>query len=317
LAVAQANPTVQANWQTYWSSWNQQSPEVLNNGYIPILWISDFQYGTVNSVPTSWSYTNPNLEYAINEMVLTDRFTLSLTSQGQYSPPVSTTLFLDPSTASWSLGSQSSYFGSADLGSISSFNDNDVRLTINDKKLAVNYDGTVDFPAYHFPNTDGTADQVLKTDGSGNLTWTTISSGTSLPSDSTGWLHNNGSGTLAWTTPGYIAPTSRNTNGNPYTISLGDMGALLMAIGAVNSITIPLAATVSLTDAFEMTIATTGPATSMDFVLASGVNVYYSGTNTIFTSGISVPAGKPAIIKLIYTGANEYWIIDGPGLTGT
>jgi hypothetical protein len=74
---------------------------------------------------------------------------------------------------------------------------------------------------------------------------------------------------------------------------------------------------VSLTDAFEMTIATTGPATSMDFVLASGVNVYYSGTNTIFTSGISVPAGKPAIIKLIYTGANEYWIIDGPGLTGT
>ena len=37
--------------------------------------------------------------------------------------------------------------------------------------LTLNADGTVQFPNYKFPVADGTANQVLKTDGSGVLTW--------------------------------------------------------------------------------------------------------------------------------------------------
>jgi hypothetical protein len=40
-----------------------------------------------------------------------------------------------------------------------------------DYNLTLNADGTVQFPNYKFPVADGTANQVLKTDGSGVLTW--------------------------------------------------------------------------------------------------------------------------------------------------
>jgi hypothetical protein len=41
--------------------------------------------------------------------------------------------------------------------------------------------GTTQFPAFTFPATDGTADQVLKTNGSGTLSWTTVGGGSSGP----------------------------------------------------------------------------------------------------------------------------------------
>lgn len=45
--------------------------------------------------------------------------------------------------------------------------------------------GTTQFPAFTFPATDGTANQVLKTDGSGTLSWTTVSGGSSTLSSLT------------------------------------------------------------------------------------------------------------------------------------
>ena len=41
---------------------------------------------------------------------------------------------------------------------------------------AFNEDGTTTFPGYSFPYLDGTANQVLATDGSGNLAWTSVQS---------------------------------------------------------------------------------------------------------------------------------------------
>lgn len=46
--------------------------------------------------------------------------------------------------------------------------------------------------------TGGSAGQVLTTDGAGNLSFTTVSSGASLPANASGFLRNNGSGTLTW-----------------------------------------------------------------------------------------------------------------------
>lgn len=162
-AVAHADPRTQANWSWRWSSNFSQA--------VPFFWINDFEYGSLNPVASSWTYQNPEYKDAINEMVLTDRFTLSLTGGGQYDPPASTTLFMDPNIYSWSLSATSGYYGSDDLGSISSWNNNDVRMSINNHALSLNSDGGVSFPYFNFPNNDGSANQILKTDGNGQLSW--------------------------------------------------------------------------------------------------------------------------------------------------
>lgn len=136
-AVAHADPRVQDNWTWRWASNSSQS--------VPYLWINDFAYGSLNSVVTSWTYQNPEFKDAINEMVLTDRFTLSLTGSGQYDPPASTTLFMDPNIYSWSLSARSGYYGSDDLGSISSWENNDVRMSINNYAFILDYSGKLVF----------------------------------------------------------------------------------------------------------------------------------------------------------------------------
>jgi len=49
-----------------------------------------------------------------------------------------------------------------------------------------NADGTTSFPAYTFPAADGNADDILITDGSGNLSWTQISTQLEVEADSGG-----------------------------------------------------------------------------------------------------------------------------------
>ena len=46
------------------------------------------------------------------------------------------------------------------------------------ERIQISTGGVIKFnSSYTFPTTDGSANQVLKTDGSGSLSWTTISSG--------------------------------------------------------------------------------------------------------------------------------------------
>ena len=55
------------------------------------------------------------------------------------------------------------------------------------------------YKLYSFPAADGTADQVLKTDGSGNLTWTTVSGASltnSANADSTTTVSNSNATTI-------------------------------------------------------------------------------------------------------------------------
>ena len=58
------------------------------------------------------------------------------------------------------------------------------QLTNGTVTLTLNEDGSVDFPNYKFPAADGTEDQILVTDGDGNLSWqdkTTATVGNTAP----------------------------------------------------------------------------------------------------------------------------------------
>jgi len=50
-------------------------------------------------------------------------------------------------------------------------------LNNGSQSLTLNADGTVQFPFFKFPATDGTAGQTLTTDGNGNLTWSSAGGG--------------------------------------------------------------------------------------------------------------------------------------------
>jgi len=69
------------------------------------------------------------------------------------------------------------------------------------------------------PAQTGNSGKYLTTDGS-TLSWGTPASGTSLPSDATGYLYNNGSGTLSWGTP--AGSSNSRTSVETTTISLAD-----------------------------------------------------------------------------------------------
>ena len=54
--------------------------------------------------------------------------------------------------------------------------DTDIQLTVNGRGWILNADGTTQFPDYKFPYLDGTANQVLITDGSGSLSFADVQS---------------------------------------------------------------------------------------------------------------------------------------------
>jgi Major tropism determinant N-terminal domain len=57
------------------------------------------------------------------------------------------------------------------------FDDVVIRTDGGDNQWVFNRNGATHFPNYTFPHAGGTANQVLKTDGSGNLTWSDMSGG--------------------------------------------------------------------------------------------------------------------------------------------
>jgi hypothetical protein len=158
IAVSKGDPTVQANW-----TWINAYP----HGYSFYYWFNRLAYGIVSSPESAWTYTVEDEVGIVNQMILSNEFTVSVTDTNDNGASVN--FLMDPGNAAWYLGATG--YGS-DLGSISSYDNNAVQMSINDNYLQLNYNGTVTFPYFTFPAADGTANQILKTDGSGNLTWT-------------------------------------------------------------------------------------------------------------------------------------------------
>ena len=72
--------------------------------------------------------------------------------------------------------------------------DGSTRLSIGDTSGVIRFNN-----AYSFPTTDGSADQVLKTDGAGQLSWTTMSTGGDPNTDSQTLFFNSGTNILSIT----------------------------------------------------------------------------------------------------------------------
>jgi hypothetical protein len=100
-----------------------------------------------------------------------------------------------------------------------------------DLKLTPKGTGKLNLDGIKFPNADGTADQVLKTDGSGTLSFTTINSYTNSDAltlfNASGsapvyacraWVNFNGSGTVAIRASGNVSSVVDNNTGL-YTVS--------------------------------------------------------------------------------------------------
>jgi hypothetical protein len=67
-----------------------------------------------------------------------------------------------------------------------------IELNVDSNNWTLNQDGTTSFPSYSFPSSDGTSGQVLATDGSGNLNWSSTSTGTSGTSGAAGAAGSSG-----------------------------------------------------------------------------------------------------------------------------
>jgi Major tropism determinant N-terminal domain len=70
-----------------------------------------------------------------------------------------------------------------------------------------NFDGTTEFPHYTFPASDGSANQVLKTDGNGTLSWTNMSGGGAA----NGWQLTSGTAVVNLASNGVLTLSTAST----------------------------------------------------------------------------------------------------------
>lgn len=134
------------------NSWNggQSYDPAWSSGFDGLL---DVSSNRVTLPATSWGYTDPMFQNSVSTVSLTDKFQVSLGGGGRWSPPCTMNLVMDPGVVGWSLGATTDggpYSG--DLGTISSFDTNDVRMSINDYRLGIDYNGKIILPTGSFGN---------------------------------------------------------------------------------------------------------------------------------------------------------------------
>ena len=160
------------------------------------------------------------------------------------------------------------------LGGDLDVNGNSLVSTSNgDITFTPNGSGKVVISGLSFPTADGTADQVLKTDGSGNLSFTDVSGGTS------------------WQSSIVTASTLTAVAGNGYWINTTS-----------NACTITLPASASVGDTIEFS----------DYVRTWGTNSITINQNSLNFQGYSSPNPEyntdGQSVRLVYSGATQGWI---------
>jgi hypothetical protein len=184
-------------------------------------------------------------------------------------------------------------------------------------ELVLNSDGTVDFPNYTFPVADGTSNQVLRTDGAGNLSWYSPSdlntTYTINASSTTGGANFNLVGSDAST------DTIKFASGTGVTVSqtsASEVGiAIGQAVGTSDNVTfagVTLDTLVNLNTATLTTSATTANQVADSFTAATYRTCKYviqitSGSAYQAVEALLVHDGSSAFINTysdVRTGAN-------------
>ena len=148
-------------------------------------------------------------------------------------------------------------------------------VSVSNGNITFTPDGTgkVVISGLSFPTSDGTADQVLKTDGSGNLSFTDVSGGTS------------------WQSSIVTATTLTAVAGNGYWINTTS-----------NACTITLPASASVGDTIEFS----------DYARKWGTNAVTINPNSLNFQGNTSPNPvyntNGQSVRLVYSGATQGWI---------
>lgn len=108
-----------------------------------------------------------------------------------------------------------------------------IELSASSNNWAFNSDGTTVFPSYTFPSADGTSGQVLKTDGAGNLSWSSTSNGTSGTSGTSGTRGSSGTSGTSGTSGNTGAAGSSGTSGSAGTSGNSSAVPAWTSVGAI------------------------------------------------------------------------------------
>lgn len=103
--------------------------------------------------------------------------------------------------------------------------------------LTIDGDNQGSGTAYTLPGQDGTANQVMTTDGSGNATWVNATTGITLPAGGTDGqlLKTDGSGNYAWVTDAVNDADNDPTNEIELPVQTGESGKILSTNGTATS----------------------------------------------------------------------------------
>jgi len=143
------------------------------------------------------------------------------------------------------------------------------------------------------PDDDGTADQVLKTDGSGNLSWVDQSSG--------------GGGSLAIQDEGSALSTSATT------LNFVGAGVTATGSGASKTVTIPGGSGVAVVQRFRLNYDSNGALVDCDNLTSLISNASVNGTEVTvtFAGAVNYPPASMMIYGYNYP-ANTYQMITAP-----
>jgi hypothetical protein len=155
--------------------------------------------------------------------------------------------------------------------------------------LILNADGTVSFPNYKFPVADGSNNQVLRTNGSGVLSWSTLPS---IVTYSYGATSTTGGANLTLTGSNSTTNTVKVANGTGVTVSEVSATEISVAIGQ----DVAVGATVQ----FNEIDGLGSPKTTQRLTLNTGVSALYSrfvdaGVDTSSTVSVNGTTGVTTI----------------------
>ena len=105
-------------------------------------WLTTLAYGSYISIPTAWEYTpSDNEPGVINTMSLAESFQVSVTEIGNFIWPNTVSLVMDPTISGWKLSALAP--NGFDEGSISSYYEDSVQMSISGYRLALNSNGDI------------------------------------------------------------------------------------------------------------------------------------------------------------------------------
>jgi hypothetical protein len=186
------------------------------------------------------------------------------------------------------------------LGGDLDVNGNSLVSTSNgDITFTPNGSGKVVISGLSFPTADGTADQVLKTDGSGNLSFTDVSGGTSWQSvQTTGFTAVAGEGYPCNTTSAAFTVTL------PSSASVGDSIQIVDYAGTFATNNITLTSSLNIEGGGNKLLTTN----------REGVTITYADATQGWVATSGVNSGSQALDPIIYSA--DFLVIAGGGAGG-